>query len=78
MYKQTHVNGKPLAGLRLVDELELHDDALHLLVTDVDLERVQHRRSVVVGIRGGELRRDHGPFLNPFGLERRVLHAVRE
>ena len=53
------MDGKPLAGLCLVNELQLHDDALHLLVADVDLERVQHRGPVVVGVSRGEPRSNH-------------------
>ena len=31
-HRRTHRDGQPLSGLRFVDELELDDDALHLLV----------------------------------------------
>jgi hypothetical protein len=58
--RRTHVHGEPLPGLGAVQELELDDDALHLLVRDVDLERVEHRAPVRLRVRLGELLGDHG------------------
>ena len=53
------MNGQPHARLRSVDELELDDDALHLLVRYVNLERVEHGRPVGGGVRGRKLLRNH-------------------
>ena len=53
------MNRKPLSGLRLPDELSSTMMRSILPVTDVDLERVEHRGPEGLGVSRGEARSDH-------------------